>query len=103
MNTRIRYKKTEDANILVSVKDLTSSVHGAKYKVFINTEDCTYKIKNITSERVYTGGEGVNNLHVLKRNIKGRLESLGVEFIKEIRDNSSRKVGVNCSYKQSTP
>lgn len=100
MESRIRYKKSNKDNILVSVRDLISE-SGAKYKVKLDVENCKYVIINVNSERYYHGGEDVNNLHVLKRNVKAHLEKFGVSFSKEIRDNSKREPGVNCSYKKS--
>ena len=97
---RIRYKKTNKDGILKSIKDLKSNSTGATYRIKLDVDDCTYIITNINSERTYKGGEGVNNLHVLKRNVKRRLEKLGVLFGKEIRDNSGRISGVNCNYKR---
>lgn len=99
MEARIRYKKTKKEHILKSIRDLTSATTGAKYRIKIDTKECTYIITNINSERTYRGGEKVNNLHVLKRHIKKHLEKFGVSFEKEIRDNSNRVAGVNCSYK----
>lgn len=98
MESRIRYKKDKKEGILKSIRDLKSDTTGATYRVKLDTKECTYIIKNINSERVYRGGEGINNLHVLKRNVKKRLEKLGVTFSKEVRDNSGRVPGVNCSY-----
>lgn len=100
MQSRISYKKTKKEGILKSVRDLKSSSTGATYRVKLDTKEHTYIITNINSERTYRGGEGINNLHVLKRKVKKRLEKLGVRFDKEIRDNSCRTPGVNCSYKQ---
>lgn len=100
MESRIRYKKTNKDGILKSVRDLKSKTTGATYQVKLNTKNCTYSIININSERYYHGGEGINNLHVLKRHIKAHLEKFGVSFSREIRDNSGREVGVNCSYKR---
>jgi hypothetical protein len=101
MESRVRYKKTKKDGILKSTRDLISATTGAKYRVTLDTINCTYSIYNLGSERSYKGGEGVNNLHVLKRHVKKRLEKLGVAFGKEIRDNSSRIPGVNCSYKEN--
>lgn len=109
MSIRIRYEKTEKEGILHSVRNFYSSRYmkhengetekEAMYYVILDTNEMTYAIKNMTSGRKYKGGDGVNNLHVLKRNVKTRLESLGVKFKDEIRDNSSRIAGVNCNYK----
>jgi hypothetical protein len=83
-----------------SVRDIKSESTDAKYQIQLDTVACEYTIKNLNSGRKYTGGEGVNNIHVLKRHVKTRLEKLGVSFSKEIRDNSNRVTGVNCSYKK---
>ena len=100
--SRIRYKKTNKDGILKSVRDIKSESTDATYQILLNIEKCEYIIKNLNSGRKYMGGEGVNNIHVLKRHVKTRLQKLGVLFNKEIRDNSNRIVGLNCSYKKAT-
>ena len=75
MSQRIRYVKKGDT--LMSVSDVVSK-KGSKYCVTINLTDMTYVIKNIVSHRKYKGGEDINNLNVLKRNIKKHLKFLGV-------------------------
>lgn len=82
---RIRYKKTKDENIVVSNKILRSQRTGAEYLVYLDLENVTYKIKNINSENVHRGGENINNLNVLKRSVKSRLEGMGVVFEDEER------------------
>ena len=72
------------------------------YIIYLDTKYVTYTIRNMTSMAEFTGGEGVNNLHVLKRHVKERLEKLGVAFDSEIRDNTSRVKGVNCGYSRNT-
>jgi hypothetical protein len=84
--TRIRYEKTGKEGILRSVRNIHASKTGAMYIVEINTNDCTYRIKNILSKRIYGGGENINNIAVLKRHIKSHLAELGVDFGLEIRD-----------------
>lgn len=89
MASRIRYKKTGKPNELVSRNIIQSSSTGAKYLVYINTEEVTYRIKNLNTERLYHGGENINNMNVLKRNIKAKLEkSFGVVFETETRDRT---------------
>lgn len=88
MAQRIRYKKTKNENIVVSTKIFTSARTGAQYKVFLDLENVTYKIKNINSENVHRGGENINNLNVLKRSAKARLEGMGVNFDDEVRDRT---------------
>lgn len=85
---RIRYKKTDKENIVVSNKILKSSSTGAEYLVYLDLENVTYKIKNINSENVHRGGENINNLNVLKRSVKSRLEGMGVKFQDEERDRT---------------
>lgn len=82
MKQRIRYVKKE--NKLISKNEVISK-HGSKYMVYIDLETMTYIIRNNLSFRKYEGGENINNLNVLKRNIKAHLKHLGVEFKKESR------------------
>ncbi len=103
MATRIRYEKYDDPNKTynqVSVRNFHSTRTDAMYIIYLDTKNVTYTIKNMLSGRKYSGGDDVNNLHVLKRNVKERLEKLGVPFDSEIRDNASRVKGVNCGYKK---
>ena len=85
MVQRIRYVKKDGQ---LASRDSIISSKGAMYLVFINLDTMTYVIRNQTSLRKYEGGEGVNNLHVLKRNIKKHLEHLGCVFSKERRNRS---------------
>lgn len=85
MITRIRYEKTNRPGILRSIKFVRAKCK-AVYSIEINTNDCTYRIKNVNSKRIYSGGEKINNLTVLKRNIKSHLSDLGVDFGVEIRN-----------------
>lgn len=82
---RIRYDKKDGQ--LVSKYELYSA-KGSKYLVFINLETMTYLIRNTLSLRKYEGGKGINNLIVLKRNVKKHLALLGVRFDKEKRQRS---------------
>ena len=106
MSTRIRYEKHEGIKGTynqVSVRNFHSSSTDAMYIVYLNTEKVSYTIRNMTSRREYTLADekaDLTNLHVLKRHVKSRLQKLGVQFNSEIRDNSSRVSGVNCSYKK---
>lgn len=84
MIQRIRYIKKSKG--LVS-KNVIVSKSGAKYIVQIDLEEMTYTIRNINSQRGYSGGEGVNNLHVLKRHAKKHLEHLGCVFAEKEKRN----------------
>ncbi len=110
MTIRIRYERFEDPHgqhNLVSTRNFHSHKYSkspegendAMYIVYIDTKYVTYMIRNMVNEKEYIGGEEINNLQVLKRHVKLRLERLGVTFDEEIRDNSSRVKGVNCGYK----
>lgn len=85
---RIRYKKTPEENVVVSNKILRSERTGAEYLVYLDLKEVTYKIKNINSENVHRGGENINNLNVLKRSVKNRLEGMGVVFDDEERQRT---------------
>ena len=98
MKQRIKYMKTEKDGILKSHQFYKSESTGATYVVELDTNEATYRITNVNNRRVYRGGDGIKNLHVLKRKAKKRLEELGVSFSSETRDNSSREVGKNCAY-----
>jgi hypothetical protein len=105
VSSRIRYEKYDDPNSkwdMVSCRNFNSSSTDAMYIVYLNTETLQYTIKNMTTYREYGLPEGkkLTNLQVLKRNVKSRLQKLGVSFDSEIRDNTSRVAGVNCSYKK---
>ena len=106
MSSRIRYENFDDPKgkyDKVSVRNFNSSSTDAMYIVYLNTEKITYTIKNMLTYREYTLDDeniDINNLHVLKRHVKDRLEKLGVKFTTEVRDNASREAGKNCAYKK---
>lgn len=81
---RIRY--TEKDGKLISTE--VFSKQGSRYVVYIDLTTKLYLIRNTLSLRKYTGGEGINNLHVLKRHIKKHLEALGCQFEKEKRQRT---------------
>lgn len=82
---RIRYEKK--GTQLVSKHEVVSA-RGTKYLVYLNLDTMTYLIRNSTSLRKYEGGEGINNLIVLKRKVKQHLAHLGVYFDKERRNRT---------------
>lgn len=86
---RIRYKR--QGNFLVSVSDIISEKHGAKYSIIIDIETKNYVIKNVLSLRKYEGGQNINNMNVLKRTIKKHLEALGCVFDGEKRKRTFGK------------
>lgn len=90
-STRIRYTPTDKDGILVSIRNFWSKSTGAMYIVYLDLNNCTFTIKNMVSKRKYHGGENINHLHVLKRAVKRRLQSLGVEFKVETRDISNKE------------
>ena len=77
MTTRIRYERFEDPKGLhnmVSIRNYHSNkykpndegVADAMYIIYLDTKYVTYTIRNMTSNAEFTGGDGVNNLQVLK-------------------------------------
>lgn len=84
MKQRVRYKRVDDK--LISGDVVSKS--GAVYIVYIDLENKRYMIRNKLSLRKYEGGEGVNNMNVLKRNIKKHLAALGCEFEPESRSRT---------------
>ena len=86
MISRIKYSKPNEKGVCKSVTGLRSDKNGATYIVYMNIVDKTYYIMNPRTYRKYYGGEGINNLHVLKRNIRQHLQNLGVVFKVEVRD-----------------
>lgn len=82
---RIRYRK--DGHKLITVSELIAR-NGARYMVFIDLEEKTYVIRNVVSMRKWEGGQGINNLNVLKRKVKKHLQNLGVNFSKESRQRT---------------
>lgn len=82
--SRIRYQKKDGK--LVSIEPITSKRTGAKYQVFIDPETMTYVIRNLLTMKKYEGGEGINNMNVLKNKVKKHLQALGCEFDKERRN-----------------
>ena len=101
MVTRIRYiPHNKRENVLESIQILSSSTTGAKYKVRLDLNNYIYEIKNLNSNLIYKGGDKVNNLNVLKRKVRNRLEKLGVQLHSEKR---SRTFGVcDKGYTQQT-
>lgn len=87
--TRIRYNPHDNRdNVLESTCILQSSRTGAKYIVRLDLNNNTYEIKNIKSEIIYRGGERVNNINVLKRQVRRRLSELGVNLTSERRNRT---------------
>lgn len=86
-SNRIRYKKIKDGTILESVQKFISEA-GIPYRVTIDLNDYTYKIRNLNSDNIIKGGDNINNLNVLKRKVKDHLLKLGVSFEAESRNRT---------------
>lgn len=87
MLRRIKYTKPDKDGICESI-NILSTDKGSNYKVYLDLNKIKYTIVNLLTYRKYEGGENVNNLHVLKRNVKKHLQKLGVKFGIEIRDRN---------------
>ena len=85
---RIQYIKTKNPDILTNKKPLVSN-KGLAYYIKLDTKELTYEILHVKSSQIIrTGGKSVNNMNVLKRNIKKDLIELGVPLGTEIRDRT---------------
>lgn len=82
---RIKWKKTNKDNISKSCRTFTSTSTGAKYDIYINYEDVTFKIVNKSGRGNFYGGDNINNVEVLQRHIRKKLKTLGIDLSKEIR------------------
>jgi hypothetical protein len=80
---RIRYRKQD--NKLISIEPILSEKNGARYQVFIDLDTKTYVIRNMLTLKKFEGGEGINNLNVLKQKVKKHLKALGCKFDREKR------------------
>lgn len=89
MNTRIRYRKTSEPNVVESVKKFSHPTNGARYKVRINQANLEYSIIEDTADVLVQNGRAVN-LHQVKIKAKNALVNLGIEFSeRETRARSS--------------
>jgi len=89
MSARIRYAPTDREGEYESIKIFVSSSTGARYKVFINVVNFSYRIRNEHNKlNIIKKEKGINNLNVLKRAAKRDLESLGVRFNDESRNRT---------------
>jgi hypothetical protein len=86
---RVRYTKTRNPSIIRSVRNFQGQ-QGALYQVKINTEDNTYKIINVSSQKVIRstekdGKKPPKNLYTVKEQVKKALKTVGVKFEHEFR------------------
>ena len=87
MSVRIRYTKS-DRNGIQRSKQTFKSSNGANYRVKIDNTNIMYYIINLNDNRtIKKGGEKITSLRFLKIAAKQALQSLGVNFDIEIRDN----------------
>lgn len=82
MNTRIRYRKTSEPNVVESVRKFPHPTNGATYKVRINEANLEYHIIEDTADVLVQNGRAVN-LHQVKIKAKNALAQLGIEFAEE--------------------
>lgn len=88
-NQRIRYTKTRKEHILRSVRNFQGQ-QGAIYQAKINTQELTYKVINVSSQKVIRstekdGKKSPKNLYTVKEQVKKALKSVGVKFDYEFR------------------
>lgn len=87
MSKRIRYfnERTDTNSLLVSAK--TFNVGSVEYKVFLNTIDMTFDVKNAVTGEVASHGTGKSESN-LKLKAKKALVVLGYVFEGETRNSS---------------
>jgi hypothetical protein len=88
MSSRISYTDPDENGICYSVREFTSKKSGAIYTVKLDIKNKKYTIIHKESRHYYAGPDNINNLNVLKRNVKKRLINMGVDFEPERRDRT---------------
>jgi hypothetical protein len=90
MSTRIRYVKTNEANVLESVRLFSVTTDGVtkNYRVRFNTGDLSYVIFDINGDVTVASGTGAT-LAILKKRIKNALTELGYVFSAETRSRDA--------------
>lgn len=89
MANRIYYKPHDyRENVLESTRIYVSRRTGARYIIRLDLNNMIYEVKNMNTQIIYRGGDSINNLNVLKRSARARLESLGVVLGTETRNRS---------------
>lgn len=83
---RIRYISHDSKeDCLISLNTYTSKSTGARYRVILNIKDMWFGIRNERNKEFSFKSKSYGNMNVLKRNARSKLESLGVELLREIR------------------
>jgi hypothetical protein len=85
---RLVYVKKEDGIYQSKYEIITR--RGTIYRVFLHEKDNYFRIYNVKRQRSLVGGEKSKNLRALKREVKRKLVSLGVDFDIEVRKPSSK-------------
>lgn len=78
-------------NHVISTRAFVSKINGAKYRIVLNFDDMQYYIRNERNKEFIYKSKSYTNMNVLKRTARARLEKLGVELKREVRD---RQFGV---------
>ena len=82
--TSHKYKE----NHKISTKQFTSQSTGAKYRIILNLEDMQYYIRNERTKEYVYKSKVYTNLNVLKRVARAKIEKLGVNLKREVRDRT---------------
>lgn len=89
-NMRIRYRQKRNGpkHMLESTQHFRSLTTNAQYKIRLDTENMTFQVINVGQRKIVKSGgkEGITNAW-LKITAKRALESLGVSFNMELRQN----------------
>ena len=72
----------------ISAKAYTSQSTGAKYRTILNLDEMEFYIRNERTKEFIFKSDKYTNMNVLKRNARAKLEKLGVNLGKEVRNRT---------------
>lgn len=85
MQSRIRYEYSKELPG-VGVSKQRFVIDSKHHIVLIHTNEMYFEVQDLEGTVVFKGGDGITNLHVLKRHVKRALMRLGCVFKTEERD-----------------
>lgn len=85
MQSRIRYEYSKELPG-IGVSKQRFVIDGKHHIVLIHTKEMYFEIQDLEGVVRYRGGDGINNLHVLKRHVKRALMRCGCVFKTEERN-----------------
>lgn len=86
MNKRIRYVKTNNPEVLESVRSFLNRKTNVSYRVVLDLTNKRFRILNAADNAVVMEAGKTRNVAVLKIQAKTALSSLGIDFSEEKRN-----------------